>query len=256
MERVAFVIERSGERIGCLLNPESLVLRREAGLAPRRTAGGLVAGTGQADDPIFFTGGGTTELLLDLLFDVTLPGSTARAGDVRELTGPLWRLAENAGAGPEQGRPPTVRFVWGKAMNIRGIVAAVAERLEQFTSAGVPQRAWLRMRMLRVVEDHADLEGGALPPPALPEDLTEIPSLPDGPSFVHTVAGDALPADGSVGDDASSGERLDLIAYRYYGDPAAWRTLAWLNGIADPLRVGVGCVLQVAARWDVETTDR
>lgn len=252
MERVAFVIERSGERIQCLLNPESLVLRRQAGLAPRRAAGGLVTGTGHADDPIFFTGGGTTELLLDLLFDVTLPGSTTRVGDVRELTGPLWQLAENAGAGPEQGRPPTVRFVWGKALNVRGVVAAVAERLEQFTPAGVPQRAWLRLRMLRVVEDDADLEGGALPAPILPEDPTDIPSLPDGPSFVHTVAGDAFPVGGPEGDDAGSGERLDLIAYRYYGDPAAWRALAWLNGIADPLRVGIGCVLQVAARWDVE----
>ena len=31
MERVAFLIEETGERIACLLNPESLVVRRIAG---------------------------------------------------------------------------------------------------------------------------------------------------------------------------------------------------------------------------------
>ena len=35
MERVAFVVESTGERLGCLLNPESLVLRRLAGIRPR-----------------------------------------------------------------------------------------------------------------------------------------------------------------------------------------------------------------------------
>ncbi len=39
MERVAFLIEETGERIGCLLNPDSLVIRRSAGVQPRRSAG-------------------------------------------------------------------------------------------------------------------------------------------------------------------------------------------------------------------------
>jgi hypothetical protein len=252
VERVAFVIERTGERIGCMLNPESLLLRRRAGLGTRASAGGLVTGAELADDPVFFTGGGMTELLLDLLFDVTLPGSTTVTGDVRELTGPLWRLAENTGAGPELGRPPTARFVLGKAMNVRGVVAAVAERLEYFDAGGVPQRSWLRMRLLRVADSEADLEGGALPPPRLPEDLGEPPVLPDGPSFVHRVISeDQTPAEDGAG---GGGDRLDLIAYQYYGDPAQWRVLAWLNDIADPLRLGVGQILQVATRSDQEGT--
>jgi hypothetical protein len=249
VERVAFVIEHSGERISCLLNPEGVVLRRRAGLETRASAGGLVTGAELADDPVFFTGGGKTELTLDLLFDVTLPGSSLPAADVRELTGPLWHLAENATGGPEEGRPPAALFVWGKAMKFRGVVAAVAERLEYFSVDGVPQRSWLRLRMLRVAESGEDLEGGALPPPLLPDDLSEAPELPDGPSFVHTVTtADAAPGD----DEAGSNERLDLIAYRYYGDCTEWRVLAWLNDIADPLRLGVDRTLQVAARWDME----
>jgi hypothetical protein len=38
MERVAFLLERSGERISCLLNPENLEARRTAGVRTRRPA--------------------------------------------------------------------------------------------------------------------------------------------------------------------------------------------------------------------------
>jgi len=251
LERVAVVVERTGERIGCLLNPESLVLRRLAGVRPRESAGGLVTGSELADDPVFFTGGGVTELTLNLLFDVQLPGSSIASGDVRELTGPLWQLAENTGAHPER-RLPAVRFVWGKAVNVRGVVSSVAERLEYFTPEGVPQRSWLRMRLLRVAESDDDLRGGALAPPRLPEDLGTLPDLPDGPSFVHPVIGE-----GDVPDEtepAASTERLDNLAYEYFGDPAQWRVLAWLNDIADPLRLRAGQIIEIATETDVRST--
>jgi len=120
VERVAFLIEETGQRLPCLLNPETVVVERLAGLRPRRSAGGPVTGSGLEDDPLLFTGGGVTRLKLDLLFDVTLAGSTIQAQDVRELTGPLWNLTENV-AGPELSRrPPRVRFVWGKTWNFPG----------------------------------------------------------------------------------------------------------------------------------------
>jgi hypothetical protein len=62
MERVAFLIEETGERIVCLLNPESVVVRRTAGVRPRRSIGGSLAGSELADDALLFTGGGTTEM--------------------------------------------------------------------------------------------------------------------------------------------------------------------------------------------------
>ena len=152
MERVAFLHEGSRARIGCLLNPECIVLRRHAGVAPRLSAGGLVTGTALTDDPLVHTGGGKTELDLDLLFDVSLAGSSIQSDDVRDLTRPLWELAENQRIAKGYGKPPLVRFVWGKGWNIPGVVVAVAERLECFTSAGVPRRSWLRMRLRRITE--------------------------------------------------------------------------------------------------------
>ena len=35
MERVAFIVDATGERIDCLLNPETLAVRRQAGVRPR-----------------------------------------------------------------------------------------------------------------------------------------------------------------------------------------------------------------------------
>ena len=72
MERVAFIVEETGERITCMLNPEHIVQRRIAGLAPRRSGSGIVAGPARSDSPLLHTGGGRTEIELQLLFDVDL----------------------------------------------------------------------------------------------------------------------------------------------------------------------------------------
>lgn len=245
MERVAFLLETSGERIGCLLNPENLVVSRTAGVRPRRSAGGTLTGSGMADDPLLYTGGGRTELRLKLLFDVSLAGSSINATDVRELTSPFWQLAENVGGQEAYGRPPLVRFVWGKSWNIPGIVAAVAERLELFTPEGAPTRSWLHMKFLRASEPSVAqptpprftldtaLEAAAEPGPAAPASATPEAELPEANIRVHQVA---------------AGERLDQIAsryYGYYGHPSLWRWLAAFNGIADPLHIPAGVLLQI-----------
>src|ERR1043166_10002984 len=86
MERVAFLLEKTGERIPCLLNPSSVVVRRLAGLRTRQSSTGPLTGAGLKDDPLLSTGGGMTEILLDLLFDISLAGATVTAEDVRDLT--------------------------------------------------------------------------------------------------------------------------------------------------------------------------
>lgn len=250
MERVSFLLEDSNERIGCMLNPESLVMRRRAGVETQRAVGGLVAGAELADDPLFFTGGGHTELTLDLLFDVNLDGSSINADDVRELTAPLWKLAENARRGGSDWRPAFALFFWGKAWAIRGVVTAIAQRLDDFTHGGVPQRAWLRLRLLRVADEDNDLQGGAVPPPVV--DTADLPeaalTLAEGPGIVHEVQGD------SASDDAQSGssDRLDELAHRYYGDASLWRLLAWTNDVSDPFCIAAGTSIHVASAQDVE----
>jgi hypothetical protein len=69
---VTFLLERTGARVSCLLNPETLEARRVAGVARRRGSGGAVLGNPRTDDPLIATGGGVTEYDLRLLFDVDI----------------------------------------------------------------------------------------------------------------------------------------------------------------------------------------
>lgn len=231
MERVAFLIEDTGERLGCLLNPESVLLRRQSGIHSRQSAGGLVAGAELADDPLFYSGGGQTDLTLDLLFDVSLAGPSVSSDDVRDLTAPLWDLAENRRQA-RYGRPPLCRFVWGKSWNFPGVVSAVAERLESFTALGVPRRSWLRLRLLRA------RDAVVQPYQPLPvEDLnTAVPATGPQQTLIHELLG---------GSATQGGERMDQLAYRYYGDPALGLGLAAANNIDDPMHLSAGLLLEI-----------
>src|SRR6187200_128066 len=121
MERACFLLEETGQRLSCLLNPDSLVVRRVAGVRTRRSIGGRLTGAGLSDDPVLFTGGGTTHLELDLLFDTQLDGSSVVTTDVQDLTRPLWELAENVASVDGAARLRTVRLVWGKSWNVPAV---------------------------------------------------------------------------------------------------------------------------------------
>jgi Contractile injection system tube protein len=226
MERVAFLVESTGERLGCLLNPENIELSRSAGVRRRHSATGLLTGAALSEDPILYTGGGRTDLNLDLLFDIGVAGSTIETSDVRDLTRPLWQLAETAQEAGTGAPAPIVRFLWGKSWNVPGVVTAVAERLEQFEADGMPARSWLRMRLARVSD--ADSQATAPAPGTEPTVLGE-----EEGETTHPVIGE------------EGGERLEQIAYRHYGDPGAWRTIADANALTDPARLAPGTRLRI-----------
>lgn len=234
MERVSFLLDdRRDERISALLNPESLVIRRRAGVRSRGSTTGRLTGLGLADDALLFTGGGRTELELDLLFDTSLAGSSVESDDVRQLTQPLWRLAENHHDAEGRARPHAVRFVWGKAWNIPGVVTSVAEKLERFSAAGVPSRSWLRLRFLRLAE-----------PPAEPAVYDQPSPLP--PSALVPTSGETSQSHRLLGDGAGGGERLDQVAQRFYGHSSFWRLVARANrAVGNPLRLPPNTVLDI-----------
>jgi hypothetical protein len=241
MDRVAFLVEPGGPRLAAMLNPNSVLVRRQAGLSARKSAGGKLTGAAAADDPLLFTGGGRTELTLDLLFDISVAGSTVTTDDVRVLTAPFWDLSESTVGRDGLPTAPTVRFVWGKSWNVPGLVSAVAERLEQFTAAGAPQRSWLRMRLLRV----SDREPGESSAPAPLQAPGDPSAVPEEQIVAHQVVGGGQ-------DEEAAGERLEDIAFVHYGDPSAWRVIAAFNGIADPARIPPGTILRIPPRSSLE----
>ncbi|HEY1656495.1 MAG TPA: hypothetical protein VGF86_15440 [Candidatus Tumulicola sp.] len=239
MVRVGFVIESTGDTIAALLNPMSLVVSRTAGVVPEKTLSGSFSRRGAADAPLLYTGGGRTEMHLELLFDAPLrtalrgtseAAATVTEPDVRDMTAPFFALAEN----PDEPRQlPFARFIWGKAWNVRGLVVAVSERLEHFTQNGVPQRSWMTMRFVRVLE--TALNGRR----AVPASSLDTSDAARERARDHVVAGAASPSANLPG------ERLDHLASRYYGDPSLWRVLARYNNIADPARIPPGTTLRI-----------
>jgi hypothetical protein len=255
VERAAFLIQdpqqRGNEtRLSCLLNPNTLVFRRVAGLRRRRTLAGAVTQDGLRDDPLFQTGGGFTELRLDLLFDVNLPGTWLGPrpdedpddADVRDLTRPLWNLAENRARPGDVAIPPRIRFVWGKRWDFPAVVAAVAERLESFTPLGVPQRSFLRLRLLRA-DDEPATEQVIAEPSTKPLELEAEPG-----SLLDVLPAAEQPAPDAYESYVSPGHPLFLTAFQFFGDPALWTLIADANPDVDPVFVAPGTVLSIPSR--------
>lgn len=229
MERVAFLIEDTGQRVRCLLNPESIEVRRTAGVHTRSSRLGPMATQGLTDDPLLVTGGGATELRLLLLFDLAVEGVDPSVADVRLLTRPLWDLAE--------GSPPAVRFIWGKSWNVPAVVLAASERLEQFDVGGAPRRSWLSLRLRRISEAKRNRDSGRKP--LAPQELAKVARARGG--GLRTVARE-LRGDGS----GRSGERLDQMAQSHFGDPSFWRLIASTNNISNPLDLPAGADLSLS----------
>lgn len=228
MERATFLIESTGERLSCMLNPETLEMQRSTGLRTLPSTRGMHQEGGQDEDPVYYAGGGRTELRLDLLFDTTLAGSTVEAEDVRVLTTPLWRLS---GQGGEAGATslPLVRFIWGRSWNVPGVITAVAERFEHFNAEGDPRRSWISLRFRRVNEPQPPPEPPGLTgeqAALLASDLEAGP-MDEGENFLESLPGDE--------DPLLRSEPLSVVAERMYGDPSWWRFLAVLNDLENPV---------------------
>lgn len=258
MLRVTLLVEETNERLRCLLNPESLVLRRQAGIQPRRSVSGRLTGAGLADDPLLYTGGGRTEFDLDLLFDVSLAGSSINTQDVRDLTLPLWRLAEGTNRTSRAGRgdrPPSVRFMWGKSWNIPAVVVAVAERLEDFTPDGVPRRSWLRMRLLRAEApaQRPTAAQAAISPVALASLPANNLRLPEADVVVHEHMGGGVTAAVGVtvaaAPEPSIGEAVveaaDILSAAIAETPAG----AWLIAASQRIADAVASITQDFKEW-------
>lgn len=227
MERVVFLIEDSNTRIACMLNPEKLEIRRSVGIS--RSRSGQLINNDLTDDPVLYTGRGSTEFTLELLFDVNLPGSSIRTQNVRELTGPLWELSEYKTHRFQRQQLPLVRFFWGKAWDMPVAINSVAERFEQFTEMGIPQRSWITLGLWRISESVPPINEQSL------YNLTKMPSPaalePDAASWgTHEYV---------------QGERLEELANRYYGYSGLWRLIAVANNIDDPQVIQPGVLLKI-----------
>lgn len=237
MERITFLVEETNERLSCMLNPETVVMKRQSGVRPRESLSGLISSNDKGDNPLLFTGAGHTTIELDLVFDVSINGSSIVSEDVRDLTKPIWNLTENHQRRDRLYRPALCRFIWGKSWNIPGVISAVAEKLESFTAEGVPRRSWMRLEMIRMLEQpHSMLTENEL----LPESNNQT-----GLSLLDelNISGPELSNMETQIDDSNSDiellnntfERVDLKADRLKGDSSCWRDISIELNLENPL---------------------
>lgn len=206
-DQKAFLQTESGTRLPCLFNPEAL----EIGLGTSWEGETI---PGQQTPTLRFGGGESGTISVELFFDTTSDGSP-----VTRYTDELVKLLKVDTSLPgyseakQNGRPPWVKFHWGKFHSFKSVVTNLDLQFVYFSAAGEPLRARATLSLLQYE----------------PED--------DWPRQ-NPTSGTPKPARSH---QVQPGETLDRIAATYYDDPTAWRRLAQANGIRDPfaLRPGV-----------------
>lgn len=136
-------------------------------------------------------------------------------GDVSDDVKTLfeWTKPTSSSANKKQHNPPILTFEWGSnkvLADFRGYLESVSAKYTMFRPDGTPIRASASIT------------------------LKEIPVDTPGQN----------PTSGSLNSRRShvlgDGDSLQSVAYREYGNPALWRSLALFNGIDDPLRLVAG----------------
>jgi len=240
MERVAFLLEHTGARLTCLLNPESIVTKRVSGIDDTALHSGILGRNGVPAGSLLFNRGGFCEVDLDLVFDTSfIAGSTVQSLDVRAHTAAISALAENVTLADGRGQPPFIRFVWGKTWNIRAVMRSVSERLENFDAQGNPRRSWMRLKLLQIPEDASEFDATkSLSSKAFSRRDT-TGSTPANDDKIHIVAPARSP------ETPHSADRIDLLAEVYYRDASQWRLIADANDLLNPHALVPGTILTI-----------
>jgi hypothetical protein len=207
----AFLEIEGGTRLPCLFNPAQLQITRS-----NTWAGDARPGRGVPR--LRYTGAQSGVLSVELFFDTTDSGTA-----VTQHTGKIVGLmdVDPTLAGSDEAthnvRPPYVTFHWGDLHSFKAVVTDLDLAFTYFSSTGTPLRATVALTLRQYEPDAAF--GPQNPTSGTPR-----------PQRVHRV---------------QSGETLDRIAARYYGDSTRWRRLASANGIADPLTLRPGSLLTI-----------
>ena len=199
-------VDRSVTPFECQFNPESMTLSKKNGFA----AGKI---TGDDSPKVTFKGGEPQAMSLVLTFDSTDTGDS-----VADLYAPLSRpaLVDRAARNPitMPREPPWVLIQWGGYISFVAVITGIDEELVLFAPDGLPLRAKLTVQLLQV-QDDSQMD-------------SQNPTTRTLPRRTWVV---------------EQGQRLDWIAHQEYGDSSAWRQIAEINGIDNPMDLRGGQLL-------------
>jgi hypothetical protein len=143
-----------------------------------------------------YSGPGDTSLSLELLFD------TSDGGSVSSATAVLWKAIRK----PDPASPPPhVIFSWG-SFTFEAVVTDLSQKYILFREDGTPIRSIVTIG-LNKVKDESTFAGTNPTSGGFPNNK------------IHTI---------------QQGDRLDLLAAKYYKKPTMWRYIAEHNDIDNP----------------------
>lgn len=213
----AEITTTDGEKITveCLFNPKEYTFAKSNSWPKEQKA--------VENTPVVnFGGGNPATLNMDLMFDSYQLAPNGKSSDVRTShINKLWKMmyvdkSLSEKKKNKQGRPPKVRFTWGKAMVFDAVITSLSVTFTLFLPNGTPVRATAKVAFQQI------------------QDTKDLPQNPTsgglGGERVRTV---------------EDGDRLDLIAHEEYGDTARWRLIAAANGITNPRDLRPGSTLVI-----------
>jgi hypothetical protein len=164
-----------------------------------------------------FVGAGPTKLAVQLSFDVTqdLGQGLPDVIDVRKLTQRVgYFITGDPASRPKNFKPPMTRFTWG-SFQFDGLVEAMEETLELFSSEGVPLRASVTMTISQ-------------------QKITTFAFEPAEPAGVQR--GNRPPAGTDSRTETPAGSNLQSMAAAQPGGTGGrdWQSIAAANGIDNP----------------------
>ena len=203
-------IDRNEPAIECAFNPKEYSIAKRNKWSAPPAKGNPIA-------EYEFGGGDPATMTLQLLFDTFETGEDVR----KQYTDRVWNLMlidpdlkDKLG---KTGRPPRVRFQWGKAFGFDAVITSITQKFVLFLENGIPVRATLDVSFQQVKD--------------------EMYHPPQNPTS------------GGIGGSrewiVKDGDTLTGIAYSEYGDSNRWRPIADANRLTQIRRLRPGMVLEI-----------
>lgn len=214
--KAAVINLENDERVECLFNPKEYTFAKQNNWSKDQKAGHNVP-------QLTFGGGQPATLQMELFFDTFSDAKTgAEPRDVRKAyTDKIWKLMavdeRLKDKKNKKGRPPTVRFQWGRAWSFNAVITSLSQKFTLFLGNGTPVRATLTVAFQQI-KDESQLAA-------------------------------QNPTSGGIGGErvwtVAEGDTLGWIAYKEYGDTGRWPLIADANRLAHVRRLLPGTVLVI-----------
>jgi hypothetical protein len=212
-DKALFLIKMKTEtvQLKCDFNPEKLTISRSNQYSEKP------APTIQnKSNTIKQFSGGKETLKMDLLFDTSMEKIPKDVNTkIAKLLKAYYPDVDNADSKTGSVKPPVVVFMWG-SFSFEGVVTDLSQDVTLFANDGMALRTKIGLTLERTT-DISSQKG-------------QNPTSGAKPGKVHVV---------------SEGDRLDLIANKYYESPKLWRYIADVNDIDNPRQLTNGMVLTI-----------